>query len=53
VPAVPSHADPGYQGDEQNRKDCCAALLTSLLPLRGAAVDRHPRERRGKSVNTV
>jgi len=42
VPATPGHADSGHQGDEQNREDCCAALLTALLPLRGAAVDRHP-----------
>jgi hypothetical protein len=42
VPATPGHADSGDEGDEQNRDHRCPALLTALLPLRGAAVDRHP-----------
>jgi hypothetical protein len=53
VSAVPGHADSGNEGDEHEREHHVAALLTALSPLRGAAVDRHPGEPRGKNVNTV
>ena len=36
------HADSGDKGEEQNREHGCPALPPALLPLRGAAVDRHP-----------
>jgi hypothetical protein len=42
VPPVPGHADSGDEGDEQKGEDRVAALCAALLPLRGAAVDRHP-----------
>jgi hypothetical protein len=42
APVSRRHADSGHQGEEQKREHDVAALLPALLPLRGAAVDRHP-----------
>ena len=41
-------ADSGDEGEEQKREQRCAALLQALLPLRGAAINRHPEGNYGQ-----